>query len=76
MFVSALKMVERGEDAERVLGHAADYYEAIALRWWHAVSAASGPLVTLLIAGMVAFVALSLFLPLVTLIDAVADSII
>ena len=76
VFVSALKMIERGEDAERVLAHAADYYEANALRWWHAVSAISGPLVTLLFAGIVGFIALALFIPLVTLMNAVADSII
>lgn len=75
VFVSALKMVERGEDAERVLGHAADYYEAIAYRWWHAIAALSGPLVTLAIAGMVGFLVLALFLPLVTLIESVSETV-
>jgi type II secretory pathway component PulF len=75
VFISALRMVERGEDATRVLNHAADYYEAIALRWWQAVSVVTGPLVTLLIAGVVGFVALAMFLPLVTLINTVADTV-
>lgn len=75
VFVSALKMIERGEDAERVLGHAADYYEAIAHRWWHAIAALSEPLVTLAIAGIVSFLVFALFLPLVALIDSVSGTI-
>jgi len=75
VFVCALRMVERGEDPQRVLGHAADYYEAIAQRWWHALMALSGPLVTLAIAALVGFIAVALFTPLVTLINAVAESI-
>jgi type II secretory pathway component PulF len=72
--VCALQMVEHGEDPEGVLGHAAEYYEAIAYRWWHALAALSGPLVTLAIAGMVGFIALALFLPLIALINAVSES--
>ncbi len=75
VFVHALRMVERGEDAERTLAHAADYYEAIAYRWWHAVSAVIGPLVTLVIAGCVCFIALALFVPMVSLINSVSDTI-
>jgi len=75
VFVCALDMVERGADADRVLGFAADYYEAIARRWWHALTAVCGPLVTLALAVLVGFVALALFLPIVTLINAVAESI-
>ena len=75
MFVAALRMVERGEDPEVVLGHAADYYEAIAHRWWHALTAISGPLVTLVLAALVGFVALALFTPLVVLINTVSESI-
>jgi len=75
VFVCALRMVERGEDPECVLGHAADYYEAIAHRWWRAMAALSVPLVTLALGALVAFVALALFTPLVTLIHSVADSI-
>lgn len=75
VFVCALRMVERGEDPQRVLGHAADYYEAIAYRWWHALMALSGPLVTLALAAMVGFIALALFTPLVALIDGVAETI-
>ncbi len=73
VFVCALEMVEHGEDPERVLGHAADYYGAIAYRWWHALAAVSGPLVTLAIAAVVGFIALALFLPLIALIDAVSE---
>ncbi len=75
VFVCALRMVERGEDPERVLGHAADYYEAVAQRWWHALMAMTGPLVTLMLAVLVGFVALALFTPLVALIDAVSETI-
>ena len=75
MAVCALQMVEHGDDPQRVLSHAAAYYEAIAYRWWHALVAISGPLVTLVIAIMVGFVALALFMPLVALINTVADAI-
>lgn len=75
VLVSALAMVERGEDPERVLGFAADYYEAIAYRWWHALAALSVPTATLAIASVVAFAALALFMPLVALINAVSESI-
>jgi len=75
VFVCALRMVERGEDPQRVLEHAANYYEAIAHRWWQALMALSGPLVTLVLAVLVGFVALALFTPLVTLINAVSESI-
>ena len=68
-------MVERGEDPERVLGHAADYYEAIAYRWWHALAAVSGPVVTLAIAAIVGFIALALFLPLIALINAASEAL-
>lgn len=73
VFVCALEMVEHGEDPERVLGHAADYYGAIAYRWWHALAAVSGPLVTLALAAMVGFIAIALFSPLIALIDAVSE---
>ena len=75
VFVSALKMVERGEDPERVLGHAADYYEAIAYRWWRALAAVSGPLVTLALGAMIGFVALALFLPHISLIKSASEAI-
>jgi type IV pilus assembly protein PilC len=74
VFVCALRMVERGEDPERVLSHAADYYETIAYRWWHALAAISGPLVTVGMGVMVGFVALALFMPLIALIDSVSGS--
>jgi type II secretory pathway component PulF len=75
VLVCALEMVERGEDPERVLGHAADYYGAIAYRWWHALAAVSDPLVTLAMAAMVGFIALALFLPLIALIDVVSEGL-
>jgi type IV pilus assembly protein PilC len=75
VFVCALRMVERGEDPERALAHAADYYEAVAYRWWHALVALAGPLVTVACGALVGFVVWSLFLPLVTLIDAVSGSL-
>jgi type IV pilus assembly protein PilC len=74
VFVCALRMVERGEEPERALNHAADYYEAIAYRWWNALSALSVPLVTLAIGAMVGFVVLAMFVPLITLIDAVSGT--
>ena len=75
VFVSALKMAERGEDIQTAFGHAADYYEATARRWWQSMTALSVPLVTLAMACLVGFIALALFIPLVDLINALADSI-
>jgi len=75
VLVCALRMVERGEDADRVLGHAAEYHETVAYRWWHALSALSGPLVTLSLGLLVSMVAFALFMPLITLIDAVAGTL-
>jgi type II secretory pathway component PulF len=74
VFVCALRMVERGEDPERVLNYAADYHETMANRWWHALAAMSGPLVTVAMGFMVGFVALALFMPLIALIDSVSGS--
>ena len=76
VFTSALAMIERGEDAETALAHAAEYYRAVAFRWWRALAALSGPMVTLLIALLVGYIVLALFLPLVTLINSVAESIV
>jgi len=76
VFVSVLRMIERGEPTEQSLRHAGDYYQAIANRWWHAISAVSGPLVTLATACVVGFIVLALFLPLVQLISSVAESIV
>lgn len=75
VLVCALRMVERGEDPERALGHAAEYYEAIAYRWWHTLSALSGPFVTLSLGVLVTFIALALFMPLIALINATAEFI-
>lgn len=75
VFVSALKMAERGEDVQTAFRHAADYYEATARRWWQGITALSVPLVTLAMACLVGFIALALFIPLVDLINALADSI-
>ena len=75
VFVSALKMAERGEDIQTAFRHAADYYEATARRWWQSMTALSIPLVTLTMACLVGFIAFALFMPLVDLINAVADSI-
>lgn len=76
VFVAVLRMIERGERADQSLAHAADYYQAIAHRWWHALSALSVPVVTLLCAVTVGFIALAMFLPLIQLINSVADTIV
>jgi type II secretory pathway component PulF len=75
VFVCALRMIERGEDPQLALGHAAAYYETLAFRWWHALAALIGPLVTLAMGFIVGFVALALFLPLIALIDAVSGAL-
>ncbi|MFQ5415354.1 MAG: type II secretion system F family protein [Phycisphaerae bacterium] len=75
VFVAALRMVERGEAPDRALAHAADYYHAMARRWWHALTAAALPCATLVIAAMVAYIALAIFIPIITLINGVAETI-
>ncbi|HNQ21542.1 MAG TPA: type II secretion system F family protein [Phycisphaerae bacterium] len=75
VFTAALRIVQRGGDSGTVVRHAAEYYEANAQRWWHACTALSVPLMTLLLAGVVGSVALALFMPLVTLIQWTAESI-
>ncbi len=74
VFTSALAMIERGEDPGAALGHAAEYYRAIANRWRDALSAVGVPVATLLSAGLVAYLALALFLPLVHLTNSVMES--
>ncbi len=74
VMVSALTMIARGEPVDSVLGHAVEYYEAIARRWRSAVAAVIEPAATLLAAGVVLFVMLALFVPLVALINGVLET--
>lgn len=69
--VAAIAAVSRGEDPRTVLGHAADYYRAVANRWWHAMAKLLWPLVTVVMGTVVGYVVVALFLPLVALIDSV-----
>ncbi|RJP35771.1 MAG: hypothetical protein C4547_08965 [Phycisphaerales bacterium] len=74
VMVSALMMIERGEPADAVLGHAAEYYQAIARRWRSALAAVIEPASTLLAAGVVFYVLCAMFLPLVALIEGVLET--
>jgi type II secretory pathway component PulF len=76
VLVSVLRMIERGEPAEESLSHAADYYRAIAFRWWHTLSALSVPVATLTMAVLVGFIVYALFLPLIYLINSVGDTLV
>lgn len=75
VFVRAMRMIERGDDPETVLGHAANYYDAIAYRWWQRIGALAGPLTSLALGLLVGFVAYAMFVPLIALIHAVAETI-
>lgn len=75
VFVTALRMVERGEDADQAIRHAADYYESLADRWWRGLVVVSGPLVTLALGAVVALFALAMFVPMISLIDSVAEAL-
>lgn len=71
MCVAAIAAISRGEDPRTVLGHAADYYRAVANRWWHAMAKLLWPLITLAMGTVVGYVVVALFLPLVVLIESV-----
>ncbi|MHC5110991.1 MAG: type II secretion system F family protein [Planctomycetota bacterium] len=73
VFVNALRMVAHGTDVDQALGHAAEYYEAIAYRWWHMLAEFVNPVVTLILATAVGYVVLAMYLPLISLINAVMD---
>jgi type II secretory pathway component PulF len=74
VFVTGLRSIERGEAPEPVLDYAAEHYQAIAYRWWNVLASMSTPVVTLILAAGVGFVAYAMFLPLVTLINSVSES--
>lgn len=71
MCAAALAAVSRGEDPHTALGHAADYYRAVANRWWHAMAKLLWPLVTLVMGTVVGYVVVALYLPVVALIESV-----
>ncbi|MCP4246001.1 MAG: hypothetical protein GY778_03035 [bacterium] len=71
----ACRSLERDHtDPQLVLEHAADYYRALAVRWWRALGRTAWPAVTCLLGCMVGYVVVALFLPLVSLINAVSGS--
>jgi type IV pilus assembly protein PilC len=75
VFVAGLSTIERGEAPEPVLDYAAEYYQSIGYRWWILLASVSTPAVTLFLAGIVGFVVYAMFIPLVTLIQSVSETI-
>jgi len=75
VFISALKMIEHGQEPEPVLTHAADYYQAIGQRWQAVVTAFVGPLSTLAVGSLVATVVFALFMPLIALIRSAMEAV-
>ncbi len=74
VFAWACRSLERGQaDAGPVLRHAADYHRATAARWWRGLFRMAWPVVTCLLGCLVGYVVLALFLPIVALINAVAE---
>jgi len=76
VFVSALKMVERGEDPQTALIHAADYYQSIADRWRKVFDTVIEPAATLVAASIAGFVVVAMFVPLIALINSVMESMV
>lgn len=76
VFVSAWRMIERGEEPRAVLDHAASYYQALGERWLDTLGVVLAPLATLIVAGGVGFVAYALFIPLVHLINGVMEGMV
>ncbi len=76
VFVSAWRMIERGEEPQAVLDHAARYYQALGDRWMDTLGVVLAPLATLVVAAGVGFVAYSLFIPLVHLINGVMEGMV
>ena len=73
MFVWTCRNLERGAaDVGEALEHAADYHRAIANRWWRALARTSWPAITCVLGGIVGYVVLAFFLPLIALINAVS----
>jgi type II secretory pathway component PulF len=67
----ALTSGQRGRDMHAALRYAADYHDALISRWWIILGSVAWPITTMCLGLMVAFVAVALFLPLVSLINAV-----
>lgn len=72
--VAAVAMAagKRGGDLDAALRYAADYYSAVASRWWILLRNISWPIGTLVLGVMVGFIVVALFQPLVALINSVA----
>ncbi len=68
---TALASGQRAGDMDAALRYAADYHEAIVSRWWIMLSRVAWPISTLALATVVGFVILSLFMPLIALINSV-----
>lgn len=72
--VAAVAMAagKRGGDLDAALRYAADYYSAVASRWWILLRNISWPIGTLVLGVIVGFIVVALFQPLVALINSVA----
>ena len=66
----ALAGGQRDGRLDAALRFVADYYDALVSRWYIVLRALTWPGCTLLLFGLVAFVALAMFQPLIALIDA------
>ncbi|MCC7291818.1 MAG: type II secretion system F family protein [Phycisphaerales bacterium] len=76
VFVSAWRMIERGEEPQAVLDHASRYYQALGERWMDTLGVVLAPLATVVVAAGVGLVAYSLFIPLVHLINGVMEGMV
>ncbi|UCG15589.1 MAG: type II secretion system F family protein [Phycisphaerales bacterium] len=75
VITGAIRSVVHGAQPQAALEHAARYHRATAYRWWHCLGHVIGPMVTLIAACAVGFVAVALFTPLITLMDSVVTGL-
>jgi type II secretory pathway component PulF len=75
VITSAIKGVAHGASPQPALEHAARYHRATAYRWWHCLGQVISPIITLIGACAVGFVAVALFTPLITLMNSVVTGL-
>ncbi len=70
VFLRTITAMQRGEQLDPAMRYARDYCDAVSYRWWSAISGICWPIVTVLVGTLIGAFVVSLFLPLVALINA------
>ncbi len=75
VLTSALRAGQHGDRLDASLGFAADYYRSISSRFWIVIHTIAWPVITLCMAAIVGAFVTALFVPLVSLIEAVIETV-